>query len=915
MIGVRSAPAAPARDDQRGALLLGNLLNDLPILASLLPGEVERQAWLDGYLLAAGMQQIVDDRLQPALASLDAVARHLDAKPGRRTRLGAEVAALTTSATGALVASPRSLIAVRAWSRELAALLAALADGVVGAEAAARPPGRLAGAAATLLTTLDGLPQSQLSSPMRLPTCFHTLDQHPEDLARLVEAFSERWPPRHRRVLVVGVRTSGSYLAPLIAAELGARAYEAVEVLTLRPGRALPLSARRLVRQTARGDGLALLTDDPPVTGTSLLSAARTLRALGLRDIVLMLQLTESREELPGALASYPAVVLPWERWAVHDRLTPARVGATLDDLLGGNHRVIATERVPMSVDRRGHCRARFRVELCDVPTGERYEEQVLVEGVGLGYLGAHVLAVARALPRFSPRVFGLREGLLYREWLSDERRAGRAAAEHGSAIAASIAAYVAERRRALPVSGDISLRLGGEQPAWEVASMRLSRVFGRAGLAARPLLTDRVAKRLLHVERPSVVDGATDLDHWFVGDGERMPMTKVGAAERSFWHLGLVCFDAAFDLAGATALASEAAFVRRLRQAYVDETGERVDEERWLLYELAHLWGRARTHPQQAAALQRAAARALQRYYGEVFLRGVAPPPPAGPLCALDVDGVLETDHLGFAALAPSSARALRALLSHGYRPLLASGRSAAEIVERCRAYGLAGGVAEYGAVTYDTQRDRLRVFLSDDEARTLDDLRDALATIDGVDVDADYRHSVRAFRRTADGRRVRLDAATTTQALKGAASRAILAIEGESQTDFVARSLDKGVGLRALSASLGAGELGRPLAFAVGDSAADLPVFDLASTAYVPAHAAAVAEVGAVTVTRRPYQAGLEEAVWRVLGHRPGRCPRCTAPVGTSERELLLRVLGAQERGRLGMAVAAMGLAAQLW
>ena len=915
MIGALPVPATTAPDHGE-ALVLGNLLNDLPVLASLLTGEVERRAWLDAYLLAAGMNQIVDDRLEPALQRLDAVARHLDVRPGRGARLGAKAARVTTGAMNTLVASRGSVLGLRGWCEELAALLEALADRVVGVLPAAHPPG-FAGAAATLVDTLGGLPGSLLGTPVRLPACFWSFDQHPEDLARLVEAFSQRWPSRLRTVLVVGVRTSGSYLAPLIAAELRARAYDAVDLLTMRPGRALPPRARRLVRETARRGGLVLLTDDAPVTGASLASTARTLRGLGLapRNIVLMLQISQSRDELPVALASYPAVVLPWEQWTVQERLTPARVFTTLDELLAGDYRVLAAEEIPISCRRRGHCRARFRVELCEVPSGERYDRQVLVEGVGLGYLGAHALAAARDLTTFSPRVFGLRDGLLYREWLPDERRARRAAAERDPAIARSIAAYVAARRRALPVAEDISLRLSGEQPAWEVASMTLSRVFGRAGLAARPLLTDRVAKRLLRVERPSVVDGNTDLDRWFVGDGARAPMTKLSAAERSFWHLGLACFDAAFDLAGATARASDAAFVRRLRQAYVDETGERIDEERWLLYELAHLWGRARTHPQETAALRRAAARALQRYFGEVFLRGLPPASQPGPLCALDVDGVLETEHLGFPALTPSSARALRALRSHGYRPLLATGRSAVEIVERCRAYGLAGGVGEYWAVTYDTQGDRLGVVLSDDEARTLDRLRAALARIDGVQVDPEYRYSVRAFTYAPGGRRLRLDAATSARALSGAASDEIAAIHGECQTDFVVRAIDKGVGLRALSRALGAGDEARPLAFAVGDTAADLPAFDLARVAFAPAHAAAISGTATVTVMPRAYQAGLEEAVSRVLGHRPGGCAQCRGPLLAGERELLLKVLGAQERGRLGMAVQAIGLAARLW
>ena len=46
-------------------LLVPNLLNDLTGLGSLLVREVRQGAWLNAYLLAAGMNQIVEDYLHP----------------------------------------------------------------------------------------------------------------------------------------------------------------------------------------------------------------------------------------------------------------------------------------------------------------------------------------------------------------------------------------------------------------------------------------------------------------------------------------------------------------------------------------------------------------------------------------------------------------------------------------------------------------------------------------------------------------------------------------------------------------------------------------------------------------------------------------------------------------------------------
>src|SRR5438270_8550765 len=46
-------------------LLVHNLLNDLPGLGALLVREVRQGSWLNAYLLAAGMNQIVEDYLHP----------------------------------------------------------------------------------------------------------------------------------------------------------------------------------------------------------------------------------------------------------------------------------------------------------------------------------------------------------------------------------------------------------------------------------------------------------------------------------------------------------------------------------------------------------------------------------------------------------------------------------------------------------------------------------------------------------------------------------------------------------------------------------------------------------------------------------------------------------------------------------
>ena len=73
---------------------------------------------------------------------------------------------------------------------------------------------------------------------------------------------------------MVGVRTSGSYLAPLHAAAFRACGESHVDVLTYRPGRPFLRWERAALRATAKAGGWVLIADDPPGSGTSLAASA-----------------------------------------------------------------------------------------------------------------------------------------------------------------------------------------------------------------------------------------------------------------------------------------------------------------------------------------------------------------------------------------------------------------------------------------------------------------------------------------------------------------------------------------------------------------------------------------------------------------------------------------------------------------
>jgi hypothetical protein len=910
------------------------------------PRDAARAALLDAYLLAAGVNQIIEDYLHRDVWSLGRAARHLPEMAGAPA--GRVSAAAAIGAQGACfelrTRLPRER-ALSAWQAELAVLLRTLAD-AVARDVTGAPAGLGAPAVRSAEALIDRamtFPPALRARVVHLAHCFRSFDQKPEDCRRMVDRLVQR-SPHPMPALVVGLRTSGSYLAPLCAAFLTLSGYEDVEVMTMRPGQRWLAQEAATIARVAREDRLVCLVDDPPRSGMQLAQSAEAFVRSGVawRSLILLVQCFGSAASLPHALGRYQTVVLPWSEWSVHDDLAPAAVQKTLSRLLVG-HRIprppgaegrgdvvvgavtdVQAVGPPATVNPpdRGHVSARFRARVVDERSGERVGHDVHVKGVGLGYLGAHSLAVARLLSGYVPPVYALENGLLYRAWLPDEWRLSRQKHLDVPRTAAGIAAYVGARRRALAVDEDVSARLVGRGAVWDLVADMLSDAFGRAKYGARPL-ANRAARRLVRPSRPSIVDGNMSLADWFSAPDAVAPtgVLKVGFDMRAFSNEDAYCYDAVFDLASAAADASaeaaldgsREAFGERLRLEFERSAGDAVPDERWLLYQLLHhhraghrtdrlLW-------RESLAREAAMARAYRRYISERYFADLTPP-GRGQLCAIDVDWVLETRWLAFPAMSPAGALALGALTRHGFRPVIATGRSLDDVRERCVAYRLAGGVAEYGAVAYDHRSGRAWPLLSASDEADLASLRGVLDRTPEVCLDPGYRHSIRAYSVDAQGRRSALASDVTTSALTrtGAPGR-FRAIVAASQTDFTLAHIDKGTGLRALAKQLGEGvdaPRGPILAFAVGDSSHDLPMLRLAARAFAPANADPALRDGRsvgsadVEVVRRPYQAGLLLAVASFLGHAPRRCRVCapSTPV-TPEARLLLSILGGLDGG----------------
>jgi hydroxymethylpyrimidine pyrophosphatase-like HAD family hydrolase len=289
--------------------------------------------------------------------------------------------------------------------------------------------------------------------------------------------------------------------------------------------------------------------------------------------------------------------------------------------------------------------------------------------------------------------------------------------------------------------------------------------------------------------------------------------------------------------------------------------------------------------------------------------------PEPEGPVCVFDLDWALETRGLGFPSITPAGAFGLHALARHGYRAAIATGRSAGEVRERCLAYGLAGGVAEYGAAFYDAHEDRVHDVLAPSDRECLDLLRTRLSELEGIHVDGLYTGAVRAYRLDESGRRRGLPAEQIASVIdKPGLASWVRVIPGAFQTDLMVDSVDKSVGLARLAHEMGLGPVdgeGHFFALAVGDSAEDLPAMRMAHTSVAPANADLMVRMAGIRVLDQTGPRGVAQAIAELIGHPPGGCATCRATHLSDRSRLLLGALSALDARGPGKVMHALRLA----
>ncbi len=898
------AASTAASGTARSAVAPGGLTDLLiPFEAACRAGNeaARERRWLDASVLAAGCGQVVEDHIHRSEGFLDRVAVHLagdDPGPGMASAAVGEAAAVirTRHRSRSRIAG---LLDRRDRLNELTVRLSA---------AAHRSPGDADAVALTAdveaLLSRAAWPAELAGRVLRLPSSFRSFDQHPADVRSLAVLVAERWPDRAHPMLVVGIRTSGSYLAPIAVAALRDLGYHHVELITLRADERLDRSQAAAAERVQHGT--ALLIDDPPVSGATVRDCIGSLVRAGVTHdrVALMLALPDGWELAPF-LDRYDQVILRGEHWRMTELVQSDAIGATSADLLTARGLRLVGDLVPCDDPvgpapggsprtPREHRRAAFLACVAH-PDGHQEEQLLLVQGVGVGLFGQHDRAVAEALGPLVADVLGVVDGVMY-QLLTPTSRVETVGADE-------VARYVLERHRRLPAGRDRAADMHGRKAGWEIAAMLVGGALGRLDAALRVMLIHPIVQQILSVDRPSIIDGRMTADR-FLPMGEDGSWIKADFADGAFSNRDLWCYDPIVDLA---AIADELGRPAEVLAAWGRAGGVPVEPSRWMLLRLVAAWDRHRHGGLPQPAYGRTISRILADHIGDLYLSDL--PAMTGPWCVTDVDGVLETAVFdGGTAPGRLGGESLRALVAHGYRVVPATGRSVPEVLQRCEAWSLPVGIAEYGAAlivdgeVFDLRDARQRAAV--DEARAW------LSSREGIVVDDAYEHSVRAWR-TRDGRgRHPLDP-EDVESLLAALGGAIGVVPGEDQTDLVATGVSKHSAVRSMLERLDPDALAvdRPLALAVGDGPADLGLLGLGTLSVAPAHAGEDVRAAANHSVRGSYQQGFADAVRQLIGHRPGSCPTCGVRVDAPSAALM-GALSIHEAGVRGMPARLGGL-----
>jgi hydroxymethylpyrimidine pyrophosphatase-like HAD family hydrolase len=781
------------------------------------------------------------------------------------------------------------------------------------------------------------LPKGLLNLRSRPPAAFISQDLTHLDAVELARKFVETFPDRQNPVLVLGLRTAGSYFAPVVCACLKSEGYQRVDSATLRPKRGISLWEFDQLKACAARGGSAVIVDEPMTTGYTAGKAVRVLRQAGVEasKIVAAFPVHPNRgskpEFFPGsAIRTLPLAREEWHKWQL---LKPQAVESILQEyfLARGYRRAILTlsprlEECSATLNglcvEKGHIRFKriYEVRLED-PAGNVETRYVLAKSIGWGWLGYHAFLAADRLASYIPPTLGLRSGILFTEWLPQTHSTQML--PNREQLVETLASYIAERVHSLGLKEDPSpdLLRQNNHRGLELLANTLSRAYRHSIAAA--VKRRRIREKLAQIgcPKPTLIDGKMRRVEWIHGPNQ---LLKTDFDQHGLGKTELNVTDPAYDLAEAIlhwelSPTEEGNLVTR----YVEKSGDTDIEKRLFLHKLlAGIWSKTfaldlldnphlverhsefgRQYVQAWNFLEIHMARFCGRFVQPLKIVSWH-----APLVMMDIDGVLDDRIFGFPSTTLSGMQAIALMHAHGLAVSVNSARSIGEVQEYCQAYGFLGGVAEYGSALWDAVTNRELVLVSPEALSELEKVKVGLRNIPGIFLNDCYRYSIRAY--SFEGNRtVPVSTLTIRTLLANLGGNRLKFYQTYSDTAVLAKDIDKGTGLQSLLAWL---ELTEREVVAIGDSEADLAMFRAAKRSFAPSQIRCreQARMCGCHIAGDSHQRGLLSIVRLLVHPEGGKCEHCRAAdrMSAKRRDLVLDLLEQADKMGPGLILAAL-------
>ncbi len=864
--------------------LLARLRDELEWYPALETEWQRQEARINLYLLTCAISCAVADFLSPRLPSYRKLASRWP-----RGRLAIEAAGKTAMSAERFLGmvSHRS---VRQWQQEWDGCVE-LACEILIYELGAGSPQLADLAAASRDLAGRAVPESLRSIRMQLPSGFRAQDLTHYDAIALADEFDRSHGDRNDELAIVGARTAGAYFAPLIHARLRQRGWKSSWV-SIRPKNGLGHWEKKRLCAMANQAAQVLIVDDHPDTGETIRLMVDVLGECGIErgKITVVVPSHEAqidKRALTGGYGDVKLVTIGAQDCYKHRLLAGEALRPLVEELVSGEHfgaRVIDDEPTN-AINRRleAHLYDDFQVHMKRVfalqaGAGGKIH-RVLAKSAGWGWLSYHAYLAGTRLHEFVPKVYGLREGMLFSEWVEAQPLPAPAEVE----LADRVAGYTSARVELLSVAEDPAV--GHLAPGVNGGYTLVKLLRGAYPPYLRWLKMGALWNGLqaYRTPQPAFIDGNLGAGEWIFDGKKRL---KIDYEHHGFGNPAPNLVDTAYDLALATLqlnLSPEAR--RRLLEEYATLTGDEGAAERLVLHALG--CGRLAAELARCQVLRAGTEDArnqheaahieacnfltytMARFCAEQY--GLARPTDwASRLFFMDLDGVFDRSCFFLPHTTTSGMAALATLNRGGYSVVLNTGRPVGHVRQYCSSYALAGGIAEYGCVFVDSIHRRETLLIDEASCKKLDLLRARLEAESGVFCDQTYEVGIRAYR-IEHGQAVGLTEAFVGEVLKDLPE--LTSVCSSVDTYFIPVEAGKGAATRRVMETL---SVAPTACAAMGDTENDLEMLGSVAKPYVPANASKAmrgeARQRGYSVMSAPYQRGLLQAAQELTGDQQG-------------------------------------------